>query len=403
VAAAFIVPELSWFQSAMTRQERTDLRREGRALVKLARMIEKRPEAQKGAILRQVTRNMQALGKDMEKGRLTRKQALLKLGKLEKLGLQAQLNPGGVEAQKRLSEAAAEMKTAAAALEKSRQTQLAAALAKLQSAAGDEGKAGEGSKALTAEQRAALEKLASSLKSSPGQQLLGLDADLASVLAELMAKGDMQEALKILAQLAQKLQDPQTLQQMTPEELKQLAAEMRKLAEALKGSDLDEVAKQMLEMAKALERGDLKACQKGAGKCAAMCMGLGKCPGAGMALNGMAACRGGLQSGKGGVGPGDGMSQYDPNRPHDVNRQAPSRIPTQHYNTRIPGQQGDQGESYSIEIMGAPDKAGNARVPYYEVYPDYRRAAEDALSREDVPGPYRDRVKTYFDSLQSTK
>jgi hypothetical protein len=94
------------------------------------------------------------------------------------------------------------------------------------------------------------------------------------------------------------------------------------------------------------------------------------------------------------------MAQYNPNAPHNVNRGAPTRIPTQHYDTRIPGQQGEKGESYSIQVLGAPDQPGKAKVPYYQVYSDYRKAAEHALDREDVPGPYRQRVRTYFESLK---
>lgn len=120
--------------------------------------------------------------------------------------------------------------------------------------------------------------------------------------------------------------------------------------------------------------------------------------GLGRGLNGVALSLAALQ-GKG-VGPGDGLARYDPNAAHNVNRQAATRIPTQHYDTRIPGQQGEQGEAYGIQVLGAPDQKGRGQVPYYRVYSDYSKAAERALDREDVPGPYRDRVKTYFESLK---
>ena len=108
-----------------------------------------------------------------------------------------------------------------------------------------------------------------------------------------------------------------------------------------------------------------------------------------------------LQSGSSrkGVGPGDGMARWDANV-YGVNREAATRIPTQHYDTQIPGQTGNKGESYSIQVLGAPDKSGKSQVPYYRVYSDYSKAAEHALDREEVPGPYKDRVKTYFESLK---
>jgi hypothetical protein len=96
-----------------------------------------------------------------------------------------------------------------------------------------------------------------------------------------------------------------------------------------------------------------------------------------------------------------GTHVYDPNASHNVNAGPATRIPTRHYDTRIPGQPGEEGDAYSlpVQVLGAPDEAGDAKVPYYQVYSDYSKAAEDALGREDVPGPYRDRVKSYFESL----
>ena len=109
-------------------------------------------------------------------------------------------------------------------------------------------------------------------------------------------------------------------------------------------------------------------------------------------------CSGGLGPG---IGPGNGLAKYFPNMPHNVYRGASTRIPTQHYDTFIPGQQGSKGETYSsIQVLGAPDKPGKAQVPYYRVYSDYSKAAENALNREEVPGPYKERVKSYFESLK---
>jgi len=120
--------------------------------------------------------------------------------------------------------------------------------------------------------------------------------------------------------------------------------------------------------------------------------------GLGQALVGLRLAMGGL-SGRG-VGPDIGLGRYSPNVPHNVNRGAPTRIATKHYDARIPAKQGEKGEAYSIQVLGAPDQPGKSKVPYYKVYSDYRKVAEHALDREDVPGPYRKRVKTYFESLK---
>jgi hypothetical protein len=61
---------------------------------------------------------------------------------------------------------------------------------------------------------------------------------------------------------------------------------------------------------------------------------------------------------------------------------------------------GKEGESVAVEIKGAPDKADPSSVPYFEVYSDYRKSAEKAMTREDIPPAYRKRVRDYYDSLR---
>jgi hypothetical protein len=400
LAAVIILPELSLFHSAGARRERAELRRQGTRLVELSREMAKAPlPADKKALQLQIAHNLKTLGKDLQAGRLDRKQALLKLDKLEEQIAQAEKNILNPSASKSYANAALQMQTGQQALDKARFAQRADLLAKIADA-----KSGKGPQ-LSAEQMKALEKLAENLAASPSQQLLEMDESLAALIAELLAKGDTQQALEIMQKLAEKLQDDQTLKQLTPEELKQLAEELKQLAESLKDTDLDALAKELLETAKALERGDLKLCKSCAGKAKKIALGLGgKCR-AGLRLAGLGAslgqCRGGLQGR--GVGPGDGQAQYDANASHQVNRGEASRIPAQHYDTKIPGQIGDSGEAYSVSILGEPDQPGKAKVPYYEVYSDYQKSAESALDREEVPPAYRDKVKDYFTSLKPEK
>jgi len=274
LAAAVILPELSPFQSAATRRERARMSAAGERLVKLAHRLEKRPVPGRAKILKQIALNMKALGKDMQTGRATRKQAFVRLHRLEKQVKLAQRELSGPQGEKPLAQAATEMKMAQDALARMRMMQKANILAWLKAAreakAGKNGgKEGEGAtKPLTDEQMKALERLAASLKPSTAQELLKLPEDLASTLAKLLAKKDMQEALKILQRLAEKLQKPETLRKLTPEQMKRLAEELRMLAERLKKTDLDALARQLLALAKALERGDIKLamrCANGVG------------------------------------------------------------------------------------------------------------------------------------------
>jgi hypothetical protein len=400
LAGAIVLPELPMFHSAAARRERAELRKQGDQLVALSRKLERTalpPDMEK--LRRQLAYNLRALGKDLQNARIDRKQALLRFNKLEKqINLaEKQLTPGASE--KSLSQAALQMKTGQQALDKMRAAQRASLLSRISAAKAQAGKPGA---PLTEDQINSLEALAEKLKESTGGQLLDLDQDLASALAELLAKGDTKAALAIMQKLAEKLQEAETLKQLSPEELKQLAEELKQLAESLKNTDLDELAKELLETAKALERGDLKLCENCSGNLKKLTLGLSDKHAAKFRLAilaaGLGSCRGGLQGR--GVGPGNGNAIYDPNAAHQVNQGAPTRIPAKHYDTKITGQQGDTGESYSVEILGEPDQPGKARVPYYQVYSGYEKTAENALDREEVPAPYREKVKDYFTSLK---
>ena len=111
--------------------------------------------------------------------------------------------------------------------------------------------------------------------------------------------------------------------------------------------------------------------------------------GAGLALGqcGMAGLgSGGIGSGHGGDNSNSGPRQ----KTRDIKE-------VEHVASAV----GDAGMVFSAgETKGAPDTAAPASVPYTAVFPSYKKAAENALSKERVPAAYRKRVKDYFDSLQ---
>lgn len=67
--------------------------------------------------------------------------------------------------------------------------------------------------------------------------------------------------------------------------------------------------------------------------------------------------------------------------------------------THVPGVASGPGETPAFVTRGAPE-AVLSGTPSYEVYIQYRRAAESALQRETVPPEYRQPVKRYFDSIK---
>lgn len=77
-------------------------------------------------------------------------------------------------------------------------------------------------------------------------------------------------------------------------------------------------------------------------------------------------------------------------------------IPTgkEGYTTKSSTMVGEEGMIYSGgTTKGAPDKPGASSVPYYEVLPNYKKSAEKALAKENVPPTYRKPVSNYFESL----
>jgi len=400
-----VLPQTPLFQSAATRAERAAMREVGRRLVRRARDLHRLPvSVQRRRLRDQVAENLKRLGKDLQRGRVERKQALLKLAKADR-----QLEPlrRDFTGRKSLAQAASQLQKSSAEMAQQRMGEQQQALKALKEAERLAKHPELPGQRLSPEQMKQLEKLARASPQSQAQQMLNLDSDLAAIMAQLLAKKDLQEALAILRRLASRLQKQAgpggKPPKLTPEEMKRLAEEMRRLAKALKGTDLDRLAKQLLELAKALERGDLRMCARCAGGLGGLCVGLGGLglgSGSGFGFGagfGLGMSGGGVGFGPG-RGPGNGMARYP--GAGNINRQDAQRIPTRHYDTLVQGDLGEQGDLTAIQVLGAPDKAGKSQVPYYQVYPDYAKAAEHALDREEVPAPYRQRVKDYFESLR---
>jgi hypothetical protein len=98
-------------------------------------------------------------------------------------------------------------------------------------------------------------------------------------------------------------------------------------------------------------------------------------------------------NGKGGIGNGKGGD--------DSNSGPKGKLKPTDNVVKAPSNMGKSGMVFSAgETTGAPDSASAGNVPYTDVLPDYKKAAESALSKEKVPPAYRNRVKDYFSSLE---
>ena len=78
--------------------------------------------------------------------------------------------------------------------------------------------------------------------------------------------------------------------------------------------------------------------------------------------------------------------------PDDVNRRTTE--------SHAPSPVNRDGRMSYTETRGTPDPRP-ATAPYYEVTESDAQAAEEALSREEIPRAYQDEVRRYFESIQS--
>jgi hypothetical protein len=192
------LPELAVFQSPKVKAEKTAIKKEGERIEKLAKEYRKREIHKNSEITKRIAANMQALGKEMRRGRVGKKESMLRMSRLTK-----------------------EMRDA------QRQVAMAGMPRSLDQAAQDLKKASE-----AAERRGA----------NP------LSAKMMSDMARALENKDYEGAAQTLQQLAEKLQSGQ----MKPDEAKAAAEALAKMAEAMKDTPLDTASKQLEEAAKRL-------------------------------------------------------------------------------------------------------------------------------------------------------
>lgn len=196
--ALVFVPELSVFQSPKVRAEKAAIQKQGEQIEKLAKEYKKRDIEHNSQIAKRIAANMQALGQEMRRGRIGKKQAMLKMGRLTKELKDAQRQMAMANTPRSLDQAALDMK-----------------------------KASEN----------ALRRGA-----NPG------GAKMMADMARALENKDFQGAAQLLQQLAQKLESGE----LKPEEAKAAADALSKMAAAMKGTSLDAAGRQMQEAAKRL-------------------------------------------------------------------------------------------------------------------------------------------------------
>jgi hypothetical protein len=204
LAAAIFLPDLPIFHSPQDRLDRAVMQTQGAQLQRVAKELEKEAkkrskEDENGEILRRVSREMKQLGKDQEKGRISKKQAMLKLNDLQKQVKEAQNGQNGGKSQKPMNQVANQLQDAAQKNER--------------------GGNQEGARQL-------------------------------KQMADNLEKKDFDAAKRQLEELAKKMQSGQ----MNADDAKKAADTLEQMAKAMEGSNLDKASQEMKEAAKQLAK-----------------------------------------------------------------------------------------------------------------------------------------------------
>jgi hypothetical protein len=388
------------------------LRREAAAIEPLAEKLEQAARESEDEEAEQVAKRLQMLAQQLDRGQLDKKQALLELEKLDK-DLERVEQRVSAMPPKTAADAAQDLQSAARESTSAKAMELAREAEK----AGNRKLAEElkrlAKEAVHAQDASELQDLAERLGDYAAQldTPFRLPTDLMASLAQAFSGVEFElseEALEELADMA-----AEWPKELTQEELDALASELEALAKLLEDTEMAEVAELLKEAAECLKAGDIEGAAKALAKCE------GKLADCKFALT-AGACRGGLLGILGGLrgsglasplrSPGAGAridrggptaQPFIPPDAQATSLYAPRTTETSGTTERVRGQVRPGGPMVVTTERGAPTRVDASRVPYYEVITDYSKAAEEALSREDVPPTYRTTVRDYFDALQS--
>ncbi|NSW57031.1 MAG: hypothetical protein HPY44_13550 [Armatimonadetes bacterium] len=270
LALALYLPIPPLLTAAGEREDKTALREHAKLMKPRAKELEKAAREAKDEDAFELARRLKKLAKELDRGSLPRKQALLKMRDLEK-DLEKYARQIQPPAMKPASKAGEEL-TGKTAEDMARQAEKLAAQArgagKLDQAKELERLADEAREADSPEKLAKAAKALRQAAQRMGQQI-PVSPETAAALAKAMTNEDMQEAMEKLSELAK--QSGQKMQKMSKKDLEEMAKQLEKLAEALKDTNLDELGKALSEAVEKMKAGDREGAQKALEKAEKAC------------------------------------------------------------------------------------------------------------------------------------
>ncbi|HRF58922.1 MAG TPA: YlbF family regulator [Fimbriimonadaceae bacterium] len=386
-AALFLLGNTPLLLSTEEQAERKELQRAGQAVERVLRPIEKAKaamtEAEKATL-----RDLERFSRELEKGRVTKEAALQKANELM------------AEAERLAAERfqAAEKNLLDAQTARQKLEQDALERAGLPRDAGEMAKATpEQLQTQRQELSRQLEELAKEMEAakangSDSESLKRLQEQVSKLqesLQKLELSKEAQETLeklrndprfKELQELAQKLQQQMQQSQesgqpqISPEDLEKMREQLEQLMEQLKDDEA------MQEYLQALKEALENAQAGGQGQSVATALAA-------------------LFNLPGGNGRSQDDSFQDTGTINKLDQEAEGKGKTAP--TSITGARDDERGTESYIEIKAPTKTGSrTSVPYRNVLPNYKKRAEEALNRRDIPKRHEKRVREYFQDLE---
>lgn len=272
LAIAQFAPIPALLVSPQEREAKAELRKHAEHLKPIVQRLERGASEQHDEEAAKLAKRLRNLGRKFEHGSLSKKQALLTMKDLQK-EIDKYAADKSREATKAAEKTAEQLRTQA-------RKHLAAQAKRLAEKAASVGDS-SAEKALKELERKiqkgsdarSLAQLASKLKAA-GKGLgeaQPISAELAAALAEALESEKLQELLAKLGELQQDTDE--SLRQLSDEELRQLIEDLKKLSDALGGSDFETLSEALAEACECMNAGDLKGARE------ALARALGQCPG----------------------------------------------------------------------------------------------------------------------------
>ncbi|MCS6830666.1 MAG: hypothetical protein RMM08_08830 [Armatimonadota bacterium] len=235
----WFAPDLAWFQSAQTRQEKQALRSVGERAEQLAKEWRKQASGQDREKLRRLAAQLEELAKQMKRARLSKREAMVKMSRLQREAEEQQRRLAEANSGKPMQRARDEFLSARMVQQQIQQAKMERELStRLRNTAFNQ----QGAQNASASVRHAAKPISSTPVAN----------QMATQMALALSQQDAQKLGELLQQIAQQWNS------LSPEERKKLQQLLSELAKALKGTNLDAASRELLEALKNIKTGDLQ-------------------------------------------------------------------------------------------------------------------------------------------------